>query len=64
MKRGHPIAYESRKLNDRERNYSSHEKEMTAIVHHLRIAIIIYLEFLLWSRLTMSARPTSRLSRS
>lgn len=36
MQDGHPVAYESRKLNDRERNYSAHEKEMTAIVHYLR----------------------------
>ncbi|XP_057857966.1 uncharacterized protein LOC131067054 [Cryptomeria japonica] len=28
---GHLVAYESRKLNDKERNYSAHEKEMTAI---------------------------------
>ncbi|KAH9329514.1 hypothetical protein KI387_001622 [Taxus chinensis] len=36
MQEGHPVAYESRKLNDRERNYPVHEKEMTAIVHCLR----------------------------
>lgn len=33
---GHPIAYESRKLNDTERRYTVQEKEMTAIVHCLR----------------------------
>ncbi|KAH9328294.1 hypothetical protein KI387_000402, partial [Taxus chinensis] len=36
MQEGHPVAFESRKLNDRERNYPVHEKEMTAIVHCLR----------------------------
>lgn len=29
VQEGHPIAYESRKLNDTERRYSVHEKEMT-----------------------------------
>ncbi|XP_078447260.1 uncharacterized protein LOC144716092 [Wolffia australiana] len=28
---GHPVAYKSRKLNDAERRYSVHEKEMTAL---------------------------------
>lgn len=36
MQEGHPIAYESRKLNDTERRYTVQEKEMTAIVHCLR----------------------------
>ena len=36
MQEGHPIAFESRKLNDTERRYSAHEKEMTAVVHCLR----------------------------
>lgn len=36
MQEGHPIAYESRKLNDTERKYTVQEKEMTAIVHCLR----------------------------
>ncbi|XP_047260179.1 uncharacterized protein LOC124893108 [Capsicum annuum] len=33
---GHPIAFDSRKLNDAERRYTFHEREMTAIVHCLR----------------------------
>lgn len=36
MQEGHPIAYESRKLNDTERKYTVQEKEMTAVVHCLR----------------------------
>ncbi|XP_019058307.1 PREDICTED: uncharacterized protein LOC104816062 [Tarenaya hassleriana] len=36
MQEGHPIAYESRKLNDAEKKYTVQEKEMTAIVHCLR----------------------------
>ena len=36
MQDGHPIAYESRKLQDREKNYPAHEKEMTGIIHCLR----------------------------
>jgi hypothetical protein len=36
MQEGHPIAYESRKLNETERRYTVQEKEMTAVVHCLR----------------------------
>ncbi|KAJ0629961.1 putative nucleotidyltransferase, Ribonuclease H [Helianthus annuus] len=36
MQEGHPIAFESRKLNDTEKKYTVQEKEMTAIVHCLR----------------------------
>ena len=36
MQDGHPIAFESRKLNDAERRYTVQEKEMTAVVHCLR----------------------------
>ncbi|KAE8675250.1 hypothetical protein F3Y22_tig00111689pilonHSYRG00081 [Hibiscus syriacus] len=31
MQEGHPVAYESRKLNETERRYTVHEKEMTAV---------------------------------
>ena len=34
---GHSVAYESRKLQDRERRYLVHEKEMTAIIHCLHV---------------------------
>ncbi|KAJ8511859.1 hypothetical protein OPV22_002293 [Ensete ventricosum] len=37
MQEGHPVAYESRKLNETERRYPVHEKEMTAVVHRLRV---------------------------
>jgi len=36
MQESHLIAFKSRKLNDVERRYSAHEKEMTTIVHCLR----------------------------
>lgn len=36
MQDGHPIAYESRKLNETERRYTVQEKEMSAIIHCLR----------------------------
>ena len=37
MQEGHPIAYESRKLNNAEKRYTTHENEMTAIIHCLRV---------------------------
>ncbi|KAK3027777.1 hypothetical protein RJ639_041137 [Escallonia herrerae] len=36
MQEGHPIVFESRKLNDTERKYMVQEKEMTAVVYCLR----------------------------
>ena len=32
----HPVAYESRKLNAAEGNYTTHEKELLAVIHALR----------------------------
>ncbi|KAE8726163.1 Detected protein of unknown function [Hibiscus syriacus] len=37
MQEGHPIAFESRKLNDTERRYTVQENEMTVIIHCLRV---------------------------
>ncbi|KAF2322153.1 hypothetical protein GH714_007925 [Hevea brasiliensis] len=36
MQGGHPIAYESRKLNETKRRYTMQGKEMTAIIHCLK----------------------------
>ena len=36
MQEGHLVAFESQKLNDAEKKYSAHEKEMTAVVHCLQ----------------------------
>uniref|UniRef100_A0A3Q7IVH0 Reverse transcriptase/retrotransposon-derived protein RNase H-like domain-containing protein n=1 Tax=Solanum lycopersicum TaxID=4081 RepID=A0A3Q7IVH0_SOLLC len=35
VQEGHPVAFESRKLNDAAQRYSTHEKEMVAMVHCL-----------------------------
>ena len=37
VQEGHPVAFESRKLNVAEQRYSTHEKEMVAVVHCLQI---------------------------
>ena len=33
----HPVAYESRKMNAAEVNYATHERELLAVIHALRI---------------------------
>jgi hypothetical protein len=37
LQKGHPIAYESRKLNSDEQNYTTTEREMLAVVHALHV---------------------------
>lgn len=37
VQEGHPVAFESRRLNDAERRYSVHKREMLAVVHCLRV---------------------------
>ena len=36
VQEGHPVAFESRKLNSVKQKYSTHEKEMTIVVHCLQ----------------------------
>ena len=36
VQKGHPVAFQSRKLNGAKQHYSKHEKEMTAVVHCLQ----------------------------
>ena len=36
VQEGHPVAFESQKLNGAEQRYSTHEKEMIAVVHCLQ----------------------------
>ena len=35
VQEGHPVAFESRKLNVAKQRYNAHEKEMTAVIHCL-----------------------------
>ena len=35
VQEGHPVAFESRKLNAAEKRYNAHEKEMTAVPRDL-----------------------------
>ncbi|KAL9269125.1 Retrovirus-related Pol polyprotein from transposon 297-like protein [Drosera capensis] len=49
MQEGHPIAFESRKLNDTERRYSVHEKEITTVVH----CLLTWRHYLLGSKLVV-----------
>ena len=35
VQKGHPVAFESRKLDEVEQRYNAHEKEMTAVIHCL-----------------------------
>ncbi|KAK3017209.1 hypothetical protein RJ639_007764 [Escallonia herrerae] len=37
MQECHPVAYESRKLDEAEHRYTTHEKELLAVVHCLRV---------------------------
>ena len=37
VQEGHPVAFESRKLNASEERYSAHEKEMTTVIYCLKI---------------------------
>ena len=37
MQEGHPVTCESRKLNETKRRYPVHKKEMTVMIHCLRV---------------------------
>ena len=49
MQEGHPIAFEGRKLNDREKRMSTYNKEMLAILH----AVSKWQPYLLGSKFTV-----------
>lgn len=51
MQDWHPVAYESRKLQDRERRYLVHEKEMTAIIRCLHV----WRHYLIWNPFVVKA---------
>ena len=36
VQEGHPVAFESRKINGAKQRYNTHEKEMTAVIHCLQ----------------------------
>jgi hypothetical protein len=42
LQEGHPVAFESRRLNSAELNYNFKEKEMLAVVHALRGDFTVY----------------------
>jgi len=47
MQEGHVICYESRKLNEHEGNYATHDLELTTIVHALKMWRHYLLRFLI-----------------
>ncbi|KAK3031322.1 hypothetical protein RJ639_035228 [Escallonia herrerae] len=51
MQECHPVAYESKKLNEAERRYTTHEKELLAVVHCLRIwrHYLLGSSFIVWT---------------
>nr|GEU73013.1 zinc finger, CCHC-type [Tanacetum cinerariifolium] len=55
MQDGHPIAFESRKLNETKRKYTVQEKEMTTVIHCLRI----WRHYLLGSRFVIKTNNIS-----
>ena len=50
MQEGHLIAFESHKLDTTKERYSTHEKEMTTIIHYLET----WKHYLIENRFTMS----------
>ena len=55
MQRKHPIAFESRKLTDRERLYSIYDKEMLAIMH----ALVKFRQYLVCGKLLVKTNHNS-----
>ncbi|KAK3006209.1 hypothetical protein RJ639_017450 [Escallonia herrerae] len=51
MQECYPVAYESRKLNEAERRYTIHEKELLTVVHCLRVwrHYLLGFSFIVWT---------------
>jgi hypothetical protein len=49
MQEGHPVSYESRNLKEGEHKYSTHEKEMMAVVH----CLLVWRVYLLGTKFTV-----------
>lgn len=55
MQGEHPIAFESQKLNDTERQYTVQDKEMTTVVHYL----CTYRHYLLGSKFAVKTNDVA-----
>ena len=64
MQEGRVIAYASRQLKRHEENYPTHDLELAAVVHALKLGVIIFLEILAISILIIKVSSISSLKRN